>query len=341
MASANIGEVARRAGVSKATVSRFLNGRNIRPAARDRVVAVIDRLGYRPNRLAQGLKSNRSTTIGLVVPDISNPFFPEVVKGAEAAARAAGFHVILANSGEDPELEWQQLQTLRTLQVDGFLLAPAPEAAASGARRERLGGLGVPVVFVDRAPGFAADLVCVDNARVAEEAVRHLCRLGHRRIAFVTVDQPISVHAARAQGYRRALREAGLAPDAALVARCAPTVADAAAATVTLLEQTPRPTAIFASGNRLAMGAVSAVTARGLACPEDVSVVGFDDFEWEGIFRPRLTTVAQPGLLLGERAAQLLIGRITGARKGPPERVVLGAQLVVRESCGVYARRGG
>src|SRR5262245_1792979 len=232
----NIAEVALQARVSKATVSRFLNGRNIRPTARDRLSAVIERLGYRPNRLAQGLKSRRSTTIGMVVPDISNPFFPEVVKGAERAAQAAGFHLILANTAEDSDVERQHLETLKALRVDGCLLVPAPRAARAAAERAPSGSLEAPVVYVDRAPPFAADLVCVDNTLAGEEAVRHLWRLGHRRIALLTVDARISVHLERTRGYTRALRALGAAEDASTIVRCAPTIPDGVSAMQRLLD---------------------------------------------------------------------------------------------------------
>jgi LacI family transcriptional regulator len=161
-------------------------------------------------------------------------------------------------------------------------------------------------------------------------------RLGHRRIGLLSVNLAVSTHRERALAYRRALREAGIDPNPAYEAHAQSSVADGFSATLRLLGQSPAPTALFVTSNRLIVGAVSAINNRGLRCPEDVSVVGFDDYDWQEAFRPRLTTVAQPAYAIGQRAAQLLIARITGEQTGPPEEIVLHSQLVVRESCGIY-----
>lgn len=332
----DIREVARRAEVSISTVSRFLNHKPVRPDAEARIFAAVRELAYSPNRIARSLKSRRTNTIGMVIPDITNPIFPEVVKGVEVAARAVGFNLVLANMGEDRDEEWDRLQTLRAMRCDGCLLIVGPDGADEVVRRQRLEEYGLPLVFVDRRPGFPADLVVSDNDHAAAEAVRHLIRLGHRRIAVLSVDLAVSTHRERVAAYRRALREGGLEPNPAYEAHAASSVADGFSATMSLLAQNPAPTALFVTSNRLTIGAVSAIANRGLRCPEDVSVVAFDDYDWQDAFRPRLTTVAQPAYTIGHRAAQLLIARITGDKTGPPEEIVLHSQLVVRESCGIY-----
>jgi LacI family transcriptional regulator len=336
--AADIREVARRAGVSISTVSRYLNHKVVSPAAERRIEEAIRELAYLPNRIARSLKMKRTMTLGMVIPDITNPYFPEVVKGVDSAARAAGFNLILANAGEDPSIEWEHLQTMRALRCDGVVLIPAPSAPGDAeARDRRLKEYPLQLVFVDRAPSYPWDTVVSDNGRSAGEAVRHLLRLGHTRIALLDTTLEVSTHRERADGYAQALKEAGIGIDPRYVLRALPTVADGFAAAVKLLEIAPPPTAMFVLSNRATIGALQAVSARGLRCPEDISLVSYDDYEWQEAFRPRLTTVAQPAFLLGQRGAEILIARITQETAAAPEQVVLSSRLVVRESCGIYS----
>jgi LacI family transcriptional regulator len=335
--AADIREVARRAGVSISTVSRYLNQKVVSPAAERRIEEAIRELAYLPNRIARSLKMKRTNTIGMVIPDITNPYFPEVVKGVDSAARAAGFSLLLFETGEDPSFEWEQLLTLRALRCDGCLLIPAPRAPDDGDRTKRLGDYPLPLVFVDRSLGIEdSDNVVTDNRRAAGEAVRHLLKLGHTRIALLDTTLEASTHRERVEGYRQVLAEAGVQPDPKYILRAPSTVADGFAAAVKLLETSPPPTALFCISNRSTIGALQAISARGLRCPEDISLVSYDDYEWQEAFRPRLTTVAQPGFLLGQRAGELLISRILGKNDAPPEQVVLSSRLIVRESCGIY-----
>jgi LacI family transcriptional regulator len=335
--AADIREVARRAGVSISTVSRYLNQKVVSPAAERRIEESIKELKYLPNRIARSLKMKRTNTIGMVIPDITNPYFPEVVKGVDSAARAAGFSLLLFETGEDPNIEWEQLLTLRGLRCDGCLLITAPPTPDDPERGQRLADYPLPLVFVDRQLDVrAADTVVTDNRRAAAEAVRHLVKLGHARIALLDSTLEASTHRERADGYREALQEAGLPLEPKHVLRAPSTVADGFAATVKLLETTPRPTALFCISNRSTIGALQAISARGLRCPEDISLVSYDDYEWQEAFRPRLTTVAQPAFLLGQRAGELLISRILGKAAPGPENVVLSSRLIVRESCGIY-----
>jgi LacI family transcriptional regulator len=336
---ADIREVARRAGVSISTVSRYLNHKVVSPAAERRIEEAIRELAYLPNRIARSLKMKRTMTLGMVIPDITNPYFPEVVKGVDSAARAANFNLILANAGEDPLIEWDHLQTLRGLRCDGVLLIPAPSFAEDVDRVRRLEAYPLPIVFIDRQLTLARDVVVSDNRRSAGEAVRHLLRLGHTRIALLDTTLEVSSHRERAEGYHQVLKESGVGPDPRYVVRTLPTVADGFAATVKLLELNPPPTALFVPSNRSTIGALQAVSARGLRCPEDISLVSYDDYEWQEAFRPRLTTVAQPAFLLGQKGCEVLINRITGDADAPPEQVVLSSRLVVRESCGIYTGR--
>jgi LacI family transcriptional regulator len=335
----DIREVARRAGVSISTVSRFLNHKTVSPPAEAAIEVAVRELGYLPNRIARSLKLKRTMTIGMVIPDISNPFFPELVKGVESSARAAGFHLVLTSSGEEQAGEWERLEMLYSLRCDGCIVVPTPKGAGDEDHRARLAKLPIPLVFVDRMPGFEAETVLSDNFRGGVEAVKHLLRLGHTRIAALDVMYEVGIHRQRVEGYRRALQEAGIEPDPRYSVRAAPTVADGFSAMVRLLELEPRPSAVFSTANRLTIGALSALYARGLRCPEDISIVSYDDYEWQEAFLPRLTTIAQPAYLMGQRAAEMLCDRLLGKRSGPPEQVVLASRLVVRESCGIYSAR--
>jgi LacI family transcriptional regulator len=337
--AADIRTVAQKAGVSISTVSRYLNSKVVSPEAEQKIRAAIRELAYTPNRIARSLKLKRTTTLGMVIPDITNTFFPEIVKGVEDAARAAGFHLVLTSSGEDQLSEQDRMNTLETLRCDGVLMILAPEGPTEAERRQRLLDYRLPTVYVDRSPPFVADMVISDNLFSAGEAVRHLRRLGHSNIAMLHTTLEVSSHRDRAEGYRRAMREAGLTPPPGYEVRVPGTMADGFAATLRLLDLNPRPSAIFVTANRLTVGAMAAILDRGLRCPGDISVIGFDDYEWEEAFRPRLTTVAQPSYLMGQRGAELLIARVLGQKTGAPEQVELRSRLVVRESCGIYGGR--
>src|SRR5881394_3420800 len=189
---ADIRTVAEKAGVSISTVSRFLNQKVVSPQAEERIREAVRELSYIPNRIARSLKLKRTMTLGMAIPDITNTFFPEIVKGVEDAARAAGFHLVLTNTGEDPASEWERLATLETLRCDGCLLILAPDGPEEPERRQRMQDYRLPIVYIDRAPGFDADMVISDNVQGAERAVNHLINLGHKRIALLGTTLEVS-----------------------------------------------------------------------------------------------------------------------------------------------------
>jgi LacI family transcriptional regulator len=340
----DIRAVARRARVSTSTVSRFLNGKKrVSAATERRILSSVAALGYAPNRVARSLRLSRTSTLGMLIPDNSNPFFSGLVRGAEDAARAAGFALMLFNTAEDREQERAHLETLQALRCDGVLLIAAPAGPGDAARWAGLGRLALPVVAVDRAIPLLVDTVVADNADGGAQAARHLLGLGHRRIGLISVDYDVATHRARRDGFARALAAAGVARRPEHELRVPLTVHDGRAAAVQLLATPSPPTALFVTSNALSIGAVAGVQARGLRCPDDVAVVGYDSYDWQEVFRPRLTTIEQPAYLMGQRAAALLTGRITGSSSGPPVKVVLDTKLVVRESAGARAataRRG-
>ena len=325
-------DVARRAGVSTATVSYVLNAtRFVSGGLRERVLAAVRELHYEPNAAARTLRSNRSHTLGLILPDLRNPFFTEAVRGVEDVAQSRGYTVLLANSDEDTEREARHLRVLRAKHVDGLILAPA---GGSYAELEQLVDARFPLVLLDRdLAGLGTPAVMLDNEAAAHAAVDHLIRLGHQRVGMITGRPPLSSTVERQRGYRRALDEAGLPFDERLVETGGSTVEGGAAAASTLLERLPPPTALFAANNLMTIGALMAIERHGLSVPGDVALVGFDELPWADVFRPRLTTVAQPLYELGRTAAELVLEQLSGAGHHP-RRVLLAGTLVVRDSSG-------
>ncbi|HEV8673337.1 MAG TPA: LacI family DNA-binding transcriptional regulator [Methylomirabilota bacterium] len=332
-ASITIRDVARAARVSIATVSATINRTAyVSPALQERVRKAIAEVGYHPDAIARSLKRRATQTLGLVISDITNPFFTALVRGIEDAATARGHAVILCNTDERLDKERAYLELLRSRRIDGLILAPA--GAVADYHRFFIEA-NTPLVFIDRKiPTIPADVVVVDNVTGARQAVAHLVGLGHRRIGAISGLPQISTTHERIAGYRQALEAAGVPADPALLRDGHSRLDGGERAAGALLELPVPPTAIFATNNLMAIGLMRAVAARGLRCPEDLSVACFDDFEWASVFRPRLTTVAQPTYEMGARAVELLFGRLEGSLSGPPREVVLAPTLVVRDSCG-------
>lgn len=330
---ATIVDVAREAGVSPTTVSHVLNGtRHVAEPTKQRVLAAIERLSYEVNSLAQGLKRDRSQTIGLLITDISNPFFTALVRGVEDTANAAGYSVILCNTDEDPAKELTYLRMLRRKRVDAILMAP------TGVRQpevDRLIELGFPLACFDRlSPGAPCDAVLVDNAGGARRAVSHLLALGHRRVGVIAGLAGVGTTDERLAGYYQAMADHGVPVDPELVRRGNSRLDGGYREMQALLGLAVPPTAVFTTNNLMTLGALGMLQLRRVRVPEDLAIVGFDDFEWAAVLRPRLTAVAQPTYEIGETAARMLIDRIEGRAPAEPRRVVLPTRLIVRESCG-------
>lgn len=339
-ASATIRDVARLAGVSLATVSNVLN--RTRPVAPDtaaRVQRAVEALRYAPHAAARSMRGRASALIGLIVADITNPFFTALVHAVERAASAAGYSVLLCNSDEDLQREQRHLQLLRMQRVDGIILAATGHPSRD--RAAALGQMRVPVVLVDRAfAEFGLDAVTLDNQRAALDATRHILGFGHRRIAMLSGPAAVSTGAERLSGYREALLEAGIAYDESLVRDAGFREERAYEVARELLASPQRPTAVFAANNLIAIGLMRALADLDLQCPQDVSVVSIDDFAWANAFRPRLSTVAQPVAAMGEMALQLLLGRIRGIAPAAPQQQVMAATLIARGSCAALAHDG-
>jgi LacI family transcriptional regulator len=329
-----IRDVARRAGVSPMTVSRVINdSARVSPATRGRVEEAISELGYVPSRLARGLSARRTGTLALIVPDVANPFFTLIVRGAEDVARRAGYRMIICDTRADLDVEREVIEEMIAHRVEGILIAAVSDRSREHLRR--LAGFGVPFVLVDRTVrGIDADVVLGDNAVGARRLVEHLVSLGHRRIGMVVESDDVSTARDRLRGYRAALEDAGLPYDADLVADATVDPSGGVAGMRKLLALKRRPTAVFTVNNLVALGAIEAVRAAGLEVPNDLALVCFDDIEYASRLYPFLTVMEQPAETFGTLGTQLLLERVEGRAPERTRVVVLPAEFVVRRSCG-------
>jgi LacI family transcriptional regulator len=327
---ATLRDVARIAGVHPGTVSRALNPATealVRDETVKRVRQVAEELGYRPNALARGLKTNRSYTIGVIVPDIQNPLFPPIIRGLDDRLGQAGYTPLIANTDNDPDRERVDFEAMRTRAVDGFITATA---RLDHELLDEIAALGVPLVLVNRRveDGSLPSATADDRAGV-RLAVEHLIELGHTRIAHLGGPQNVSTGHQRTEGFREAMAAAGL--DASLVlAGRAFTEPEGARLCEELLTSGEAVTAIVAGNDLMALGCYDVFATRGIACPDDISVAGFNDMPFVDRFAPPLTTVRIPHYEIGVAAAQLLLDLLAGA-DGATE-VVLPPELVARGS---------
>ena len=331
---ANLRDVARGAGVSIATVSRVINQPdNVRPQTRNRVQNAIKILRYKPSRVARRLRTQdgRAHMLGIIVPDIQNPFFSEIVRGVEDVAYEHDYALLLCNSDEDVSKEKFYFDVMRSESVDGVILHPVHEAekTVDSCTRPRL-----PLVCVDRSlTEMEVDAVVVDNRQGAFEAVELLIHLGHRRIGFISGLPHISTSKERRLGYEQALDAHDIEWDGELICIGDWRQESGRLLAGKLLDMARPPSAIFPGNNLMTLGALEAIQARGLNIPQDVAIVGFDDMPWAALLNPPLTVVRQPGYEMGRRAVEMLFYRIAEPNR-PTAHVVLKTTLVVRRSCG-------
>ncbi len=331
---ATIKDVAAQAGVSVATVSAVINrNKYVSPELAHRVQEIIAALGYERNSLAQGLKKQTSQTIGLIISDITNPYFTSVVRGVEDVANARGYSLILGNTDEDQTKEISYMRLLESKRADGLIVArhaPGNHAYLRSWPTHRL-----PLVSIGYLPeDESIDAVLIDNVAGARQAVEHLITLGYERIGIVTGPRGITATEERLTGYQQALAAHGIPLDPALIAEGNLRIDGGEHAALHLLTQgAARPTALFVMNGLMVIGALQAIDRVGLCCPEDIALVGFDDFEWAAVMHPRLTTVRQPTYEIGQKAAQLLFERLE-KRDTAPQVIRLQPQLIIRESCG-------
>jgi LacI family transcriptional regulator len=324
-------DVARRAGVSPMTVSRVVNGSGgVSPQLRARVEQALADTGYMPNTLARSLRAQRTDTIALLLPDMTNPFFTTLAQGVERSARELGISLLVANSDEREDEELRLVRVLLQRQVDGLLLVPAGsgDEAIRRCRAHR-----VPLVVVDRRPGDrSTDVVRADSEGAAHALGRLLADLGHRRMAVLTGPASAPTATDRVRGFQRAVvTEAGL-PEPAVI-HGAFTIDSGREMAVAAMAARPRPTALFAANNFIAIGVQHALAELGIRVPDEVALVGFDDLPPAMVTFPFLTVAVQPAGEIGSRAVEVLVAQIADPDR-PVRDLVLPAELVIRRSSG-------
>ena len=328
-------DVATAAGVHPATVSRALNPETralVNAATARRVIKVADALGYRPNPIARQLKTAKSGTIGLVIPDLTNPFFPPIVRGIEDVLQPEGYSCLIVNTDNDMDRERAQIGSLRFRQVEGLIIATGYSEHPLLAELEHD---GVPMVMVNRRTDSAViSSITADDLGGIELAVGHLAALGHRSIAHLAGPDSTSTGVARARAFRNAVRDRHLDADAALVSVCSGWTEPAGAAALRQVLDAGTPfTAVVAGNDLIALGCYDVLSERGLRCPDDVSVVGFNDMPFLDKLRPPLTTVAVPHHQMGAEAARMLLETLRDPGR-PARSVALPVSLVPRGSTG-------
>ncbi|QHS53041.1 LacI family DNA-binding transcriptional regulator [Edaphobacter sp. 12200R-103] len=330
-------ELAKLAGVSAGTVSNVISGSTkVSERARQKVLEAIRLLNYQPNLIARSLKTNRTRTLGIVVPDITIPFFPKIIRGAECAAREHGYFLIVLDSEGSPDRESEMIALLRAQRIEGMLLVTASGEEMSPERWESISS-AFPVVCLDRIPvNLDLDSVCVDDCGAAEMAITHLMTRGHTDIAVITGPLSLRNEQERVRGYRQALQKSGIPVQRSLVWNGSFEQDEVARLCQNgMLRPEGRPTALFATNGVTGLAALRSLYSIGLSTPRDFAFVTFDEITAEDFFQPGITSVVQPTFDMGYRAVEVLLERIEeGDTEGGRKRVHLPATLTVRESSG-------
>lgn len=323
-------DIAKRAKVSAATVSRTLNNRaTVDPKLAKAVHEAARELGYHPNAVGRNLRRQQTSLWAVLVSDITNPFFTAMVRGIEDIAQEAGYSVVLCNSDEDETKEGEYVSVIMAERMAGVIMAPASEQAT---HVHKLVAAGITVVTVDREVKHRdVSSVLVDNRRGARDAVAHLAESGYSRIACITGPSHTFTALERLEGYRVAVKECGLRYDRSLVRLSDFREHGGYRSMESLLESTSPPDSVFVANNQMSLGALRCLADHNVKIPDEFGIVGFDDTPWAELVRPRLSTVAQPTTDLGRTAAELLVRRLS-ADSTVPNQVILPTQLVIRES---------
>ena len=332
---ATIIQVAEHARVSTATVSNVIRGtRKVSEVLTDRVQAAIRELNYSPNEIARSLKVKQTRMLAMVLPDITNPFFPDIIRGAEDTAFERGYFLLTANTNEQTSRERRIVAALRAYRVDGILLASSADARGHDATHiAEAVSAGIAVVCLDRTvPDVPTDAVLLDNIGGARDCVLHLIEKGHRRIGIITGSLHVQTGSERLLGYKRALARAGIPVDKQLIAEGDFHFESGRLRAEELLKLKPRPSAIFSCNGLMAAGAVATFERLGVRYPDDVALATFDDIAVDASFHAHLTAVIQPSYDMGKRAASILIDRIEGKLGEDPVLVRVRPTLALRDS---------
>lgn len=324
-------DVAKLAGVSVATVSRVLVGNaQVSLETKQKVLKAMEELNYKPNKLARNLRKLESKTIVVVIPDISNPFFTGVIRGIQHVAMQHEYFVLLGDTKNDVKAEQDFIEQIKERAADGVILITArtPQQKIMEMAQE------VPLVMAcEYIAGANLSMVTIDNVASSARVIDHLTRLGHQRIGFISGPLDIILSRDRLNGYMQGLVQHGLEPDPSLIVEGDFTISSGYHLAMQLLNLSQPPTAIFASNDEMAIGAIKALKEIGIQIPQEMAVVGFDDISMATVIEPALTTVAQPKFEIGKRAMEMLLQTIQHPAMNK-EHVVLPDQLVIRESCG-------
>jgi DNA-binding LacI/PurR family transcriptional regulator len=328
----NMKQIAAKAGVSLGTVSHVLNNSaRVREKLRKKVFDAVEALGYQPSELARGLRRDKTNMIGMIIPDVTNPFFPAVVRGAEDVAFANGYRLVLCNTDNDHSKELVHLQELRTYLPAGLIVIPSNFSDLT-TQAESYRKAGTAVVCVDRLPRhWNGDTVTVANEEGAYQATKYLINLGHRALAAITGPLHLTNAQQRLAGFKRAVKEEKLTIKPEYILEATFDKAGGYSRAANLLRMLPRPTAIFAANDMIAFGVLQAIREAGFGCPRDISVIGFDNLELTEMTDPPLASVHQPGYQMGATAARILIDRVRGD-SGNLKHVVLDTELKIRNS---------
>ena len=328
--SVRLKDVASKAGVSVATVSHVVN--NTKPVSektKARIEAAIKELSYTPNFLAKSLKENRSKVIGLIIPDISNYYFTEIASIIEQRLNDAGYNMILCNSNENLELEIQHIQQLKAYMVSGMIIAPT---TMDFDYRKLVASQDYPIVFIDRKLStLQGDSIIADGACAVEEAVSYLIKKGHKRIGFIGANRGLSTTANRFLGYQNALKKNGIPLDSSLCVFGEPKINPAMSLCSQLFSQT-NISALLVSSSLMSIGAVQFFTKNNIKIPEQIALIGYDDYIWSTITAPPLSTIKQPTSEIGYKAAETMLNRLENGST-PITEILLNSEFIIRESC--------
>lgn len=336
-ASVTLREVAHAAGVSIATASKVLSGKpGVSVRRMESVRTAASRLGYRPNGIAADLRRSRSTSIGLVIPDLLNSFFVELVHALEKSASANGYFLVLAHADEDPKIEMERIRFVLSRQVAGMILIPCQGYDHA---LEELQQCNVPVVMADRVnDSFPVNTVTTDSLHAAYMGTKYLLSLGHRRIAFAVNTLDLVNSRDRADGYLQAMTEAGLKKQVQIV-MCGMNAAQAHPAMLDMLLKPGRPTALFTAGNVLTLAALRAIGDANLKLPADLSLLSFDDAPWMSVLKPRISSIRQPVEAIGHAIWQLMLAGLAGKSTEPFSHLSFKAELLPRETTAALTTR--
>lgn len=328
--AATIKDIANRTGLGLATISSYLNGGNVREKNREKIELAIKELHFEVNEVARGLKTNRTYTIGVVIPELNNIFCTEIITGMEDILRKKGYATIVCDCRTDKSLEREAVEFLYRKRVDGIINMPVD---STGAHLKQFETAEKPIVIIDRKlPQIACDSVLVDNRDAAKKAVDILIRNGHRKIGLITGPEEIYTAKERYFGYESALQEAGITVDPGLVVHSDYTIRGAVAGVEKLLDGHPEVTALFAANYEMTMGTMIALNERGISIPDEMSVIGFDNREFARALHPRLTIITQPTEAIAEQVAQTILDRLEHGKETTPKEIYLQTEVMAGRS---------